>query len=91
MGDNLGLLFDAVASQWLPRPQRIAILALHRAKQRHEPPAARLALPDVGHFVDEMSLRCRLRQTEIVAIGLPAGMEVQMPGRRHRHLEPNNK
>ena len=83
---NLGLLLDPIAGQRLARLELVGIPPLHRAQQRHIPPASGLGLPDVSHFVDEVGLRGGLRQTEIVAIGLPAGVKVQVSAGGHRHI-----
>ena len=56
MADDFGLLLEPVALERPARTKIIGVAAERMAHQRQVEAAARLRLPDVGHFVDEQAL-----------------------------------
>ena len=57
VADDLCLLFKPVAFEWSARHYVVAIAAKWMAHQRKIPFAAPLRLPDMGHFMYEMTLK----------------------------------
>lgn len=84
MADDLCLLLQTVILKPLSRHETVAIPTERMAPKRQE--NASLMLPDMGQFVNEQPLPGERCGGEIVAIGLPAGMEMQMPAWGHHHL-----
>lgn len=85
MTDYFGLLFQSIILKWRTRFQGIAVTAERMPHQHQIPAPPRLSLPNVGHFVNEMSLQMLVFRREVIAIAGRLGVEMQMSHRRHGH------
>jgi len=83
MADDLCLLFYPVAFERLSRRNLIVVAAPGMAHQWQPPPPARLRLPHMGHFVNEMALKGEAFVAEVLAIQVATRVEPEMAVGRH--------
>ena len=85
MPDDFCLLLDPVPGERPAWPQAVIVSTGERPPQNEKPGPSLLNLPDMDHLVNKMSLQAERGGTEIGAIAVRAGMEMDMSTRRHRY------
>ena len=83
VGDEFGLLLDAIGGEMPHRIEAVRIAAERVAHQQQIEAAALLALPYMHEFVDEERLQGERRGAEIVAVVGACRMKMNMAHWRH--------
>ena len=86
VGDDLRLLFQAIAVEGFFRLDLVRITAERVAHERQVEAASRLGLPHMCHLVNEEALAAERLSREIVRPDSSIGMEVDVASRCHGRI-----